>query len=161
MSSKDVQAGFYPLHEWFLSQNNSLSLAESCTGGTVAASIVQFPGASRYFCGGVVAYSDQMKKQMLGVKEKTLKSFGAESVECAVEMASGICLHTGATYGVSVTGFAGPGGGTRVGCVWIAVQQGAHSLYCEQHYFPGDRKGVIEQATREVFHVLHNLFLDP
>lgn len=154
------KVGFSLLHEWFLLNKGFLGVAESCTGGEVSASIIKFPGASAYFLGGVVAYSNQIKKDFLGVQEKTLRVFGAESFECAQEMAVGVCLRMGANYGVSVTGFAGPGGGALVGCVWIAVQKGTQTLYCEKHRFTGGRREVIEQATLEVFVVLSKFLLD-
>jgi competence/damage-inducible protein CinA-like protein len=102
----------------------TLASAESCTGGLLAHLITNVPGASDYFLEGVVSYSNQAKLKILGVREKTLVSFGAVSREVALEMAQGICKISGAKLGVAVTGIAGPSGGTEkkpVGTVHIAV----------------------------------------
>ena len=102
----------------------TVAVAESCTGGAIANAITNIAGASKYFKCGVVAYSNRSKKDLLGVKEATLKKFGAVSGETAAEMAKGILKKSGATYGIAVTGIAGPTGGTKekpVGTVYIAL----------------------------------------
>lgn len=102
----------------------TFSCAESCTGGLVAQRIVDVPGASAMFLGGVVAYSNALKQAALGVSEETLRTHGAVSRECALEMARGVRKLTGADIGVSTTGVAGPAGGTErapVGRVYVAV----------------------------------------
>lgn len=105
-------------------QKLTFACAESCTGGLVAQRIVDVPGASAMFLGGVVAYSNALKQAALGVSENTLKEHGAVSRECALEMARGVKKLTGADVAVSTTGVAGPGGGTDrapVGRVYVAV----------------------------------------
>lgn len=102
----------------------TLSIAESCTGGLLADSITNVSGASKYFERGVVVYSNVSKNDLLGVREKTLKKFGAVSPEVAKEMADGIRKKAGTTYGLAVTGVAGPTGGTKkkpVGTIYIAL----------------------------------------
>ncbi len=102
----------------------TFACAESCTGGLVAQRIVDVPGASAMFLGGVVAYSNALKQAALGVSENTLNTHGAVSRECALEMAYGIRKLTGASIAVSTTGVAGPAGGTDrapVGRVYVAV----------------------------------------
>lgn len=104
--------------------SKKVAVAESCTGGAIANAITDVAGASNYFLCGVVAYSNRSKKDFLGVKEATLKKFGAVSEQVAAEMAKGIRKKSGATYGISVTGIAGPTGGTKakpVGTVYIAL----------------------------------------
>jgi nicotinamide-nucleotide amidase len=103
---------------------HTMACAESCTGGLVGARIVENPGASAMYLGGVIAYSNKMKTALLGVSEKTLAEDGAVSRECALEMARGVRKASGADIGVAVTGIAGPSGGTDekpVGLVFVAA----------------------------------------
>ncbi len=105
-------------------RKETLSVAESCTGGMVADTITNVSGASAYFERGVVVYSNPSKQDLLGVKEGTLKKFGAVSQEVAKEMAEGIRKMSKTTYGIAVTGIAGPTGGTKerpIGTVYIAL----------------------------------------
>lgn len=105
-------------------QGKTLALAESCTGGYIANRITGIPGASVVFRGGVVSYSDESKVELLGVKPETLAAHGAVSSETAVEMAEGARRRLGADFTLSITGIAGPGGGTPekpVGTVHIAM----------------------------------------
>lgn len=102
----------------------TLAVAESCTGGLIGTLITDVPGSSRYFRGGILAYSNDVKESLLGVKHDTLVSRGAVSLETAREMAGGAAARLGATYALSVTGIAGPGGGTDakpVGLVCIGL----------------------------------------
>ncbi len=98
--------------------------AESCTGGLVAKRVTDISGSSAVFSGGVVTYSNEMKMKLLGVKEETLAAHGAVSHETAHEMAKGLLALTGADIGVSLTGIAGPGGGSDekpVGLVYVGL----------------------------------------
>lgn len=109
---------------YLLEHHITVSAAESCTGGLVSKSITDIPGCSEIYPGGVCSYSNEMKMKWLGVKVETLQAHGAVSEETALEMAQGIRLATGADFGVSTTGVAGPGGGTPekpVGLVYVAV----------------------------------------
>ncbi len=105
-------------------RNESLSVAESCTGGRLASLITDIPGSSNYFDRGVVTYSNQSKMELLGVPEKTLKDHGAVSSETAIAMAQGMRRAAKTTYSLAITGIAGPDGGTPekpVGTVHIAL----------------------------------------
>ena len=107
-----------------LSKNESISTAESCTGGFLAHMLTSVPGSSAYYKGSVVAYANEIKTTHLGVKQNTLDSFGAVSEQTAIEMAEGIRNKFKTTYGIATTGVAGPDGGTAenpVGTVWIAL----------------------------------------
>ena len=128
----------------------TLSVAESCTGGLLADSFVNVSGASEVFMEGVVTYSNEAKMGRLGVKKETLEKFGAVSPETAREMVLG--LKTDA--GISVTGIAGPGGGTPekpVGLVYMGIRNG-NEISVEKKIFKGSRRKVRERA------VLHSLF---
>jgi nicotinamide-nucleotide amidase len=105
-------------------QGKKITFAESCTGGYVQHRLTAVAGASAYFAGGVVAYSYELKTKMLKVKASTLKKHGAVSEETVIEMAQGALKLTGADVAVSVSGIAGPTGGTPekpVGTIWMAV----------------------------------------
>ena len=105
-------------------RNQSLVTAESCTGGLIASRITDVPGSSVYFLGGIVAYSYEVKASLLGVSWDTLNNNGAVSRETVIEMARGARKVLGADIAVSVSGIAGPGGGTLdkpVGMVWVGL----------------------------------------
>lgn len=108
-------------------QGQTVALAESCTGGLLAQRLTSVPGASEVFSYGAVTYANEIKQQMLGVKAETLQSYGAVSSETAAEMALGVRAAAGASFGLAVTGIAGPSGGTPqkpVGTVYVAVTDG-------------------------------------
>lgn len=105
----------------------TLALGESCTGGLVAHRLTNVPGSSNYVLGGIIAYSNEAKERLLGVRHTTLEEHGAVSGETAIEMARGARAALGADVGLSVTGIAGPGGGTPekpVGLVYVALSAG-------------------------------------
>ncbi|MBF0635156.1 MAG: nicotinamide-nucleotide amidohydrolase family protein [Nitrospinae bacterium] len=128
-----------------------LAIAESCTGGRFAARITSVPGASDYFIEGAVTYGNQAKIKRLGVKPQTLLKYGAVSAETAKEMAFGICRTSGADVGVSITGIAGPGGGTKkkpVGLVHIGMCVGG-AVETKKFTFGLDREMNQERAVKE------------
>ena len=105
-------------------RNLTISTAESCTGGLVAKSLTDVSGASSVFYGGVVSYDNSVKENILGVKRETLESVGAVSYDTACQMATGVKRITKTDIGISTTGIAGPGGGTKekpVGTVYVAI----------------------------------------
>ncbi|MGH2932531.1 MAG: competence/damage-inducible protein A [Gaiellaceae bacterium] len=137
----------------------SLAAAESCTGGLVAAGLTAVPGSSEVFRGGVVAYDDRVKVEQLGVAEEILAAHGAVSAETAEAMAAGARTTFGADVAVSVTGIAGPGGGTPekpVGLVFLHAQgpDGDKRLEIQ---FPGDRDAVRRRATAAAHHLVRRL----
>jgi nicotinamide-nucleotide amidase len=126
-----------------------LAAAESCTGGMLGERITSIPGSSDVFLGGVIAYHNDVKIKLLGVRAEDLERYGAVSEEVALQMAAGVRQSTGADVGVSVTGIAGPGGGTPekpVGLVWIAI----HGLDAKARTFHlvGDRTEIRQRAAQ-------------
>ncbi len=107
-----------------VSKNLTVSTAESCTGGAIAARLVTIPGSSAYFMGGIVAYDNAVKENILKVKPETLIQYGAVSEQTVIEMVNGVTSLLKTVIGVSISGIAGPDGGTDqkpVGTIWIAV----------------------------------------
>ena len=140
-------------------QGLTLATAESCTGGLVAARLTSVPGSSDVFVGGVVAYSNGVKARELGVPEATLERFGAVSEEAAEAMTAGARERLGADVAVSVTGVAGPGGGTPekpVGLVFLHAQGPSGSL-ARRLDFPGDREAIRGRATAAALHLVRTL----
>lgn len=126
--------------------------AESCTGGWVAQAITSVPGSSAWFVGGYVTYADSSKQRMLGVQAKTLEHYGAVSEAVVVEMAEGALRNTDADISVSISGIAGPDGGSDekpVGTVWFAwAVKGRPTVSCLS-FFHGDRESVRRQAVEQ------------
>ena len=121
--------------------NYTIAFAESCTGGLASSMVTDIPGSSDYLLGSVVSYSNMAKHKVLGVKQETLDKYTAVSEQTAKEMAEGVRKLFGTTFGVSVTGIAGPSGGTAeqpVGLVYIAVSSPLGTT-CEEHRFMSSR----------------------
>ncbi len=134
----------------------TVAVAESCTGGAVAARIVAVSGSSDYFLGGIVAYSNAAKQRLLNVPAETLSTRGAVSAECARAMAEGARNAFGADVAVSTTGIAGPAGATGrkpVGLVYLALAT-PFGIEAHEHRFVGDRAAVIAAATKAALHLL-------
>ena len=128
----------------------NVACAESCTGGLVGGALTEIAGSSDVFNGSAVTYSNDAKREILGVKSETLRDFGAVSSECAREMAEGALRVYGADYAVSVTGIAGPDGGSRgkpVGTVWFGVA-GREGVRSVMRHLPGKREEVRMRAVR-------------
>lgn len=127
-----------------------LAVAESCTGGMLGHLITNVPGSSSYFKGGVIAYANEIKMGILGVSTETLDSYGAVSEQTVLEMAKGVRAALEADIGLSVSGIAGPDGGTEakpVGTVWIGLSTPKWEK-AEVFLFSGDRQSVKEQAAQ-------------
>lgn len=136
----------------------SLSTAESCTGGGIAALVTSVPGSSEYFKGGIVAYANEVKEELLGVRPETLAAYGAVSRETVVEMAKGAMNRLKTDCAIATSGIAGPGGGTLekpVGTVWIAVAYKNEIVTMKQEGDDG-RAGNVEKAIKNALIMLRN-----
>ncbi|MGR5069709.1 MULTISPECIES: nicotinamide-nucleotide amidase [Vibrio] len=134
-----------------------MTTAESCTGGGVATAITDIAGSSAWLDRAFVTYSNEAKMEMLGVQATTLESYGAVSEPVVIEMVQGALKHSNATIGVSISGIAGPSGGSQekpVGTVCFAFADTQDWLQVETMHFAGDRAEVREQA---VIHALTQL----
>ena len=140
-----------------IKKNKKLALAESCTGGWIAKALTDLSGSSAWFDRGFVTYSNEAKQEMLGVAATTLDNYGAVSQETVSEMAVGALKNSHADYSLSVSGIAGPDGGSTekpVGLVWFAWADKDGIQLSEKQTFIGDRNAVREQA---VTHALTSL----
>lgn len=134
----------------------TLALAESCTGGLLGKRLTDVPGASAYFVGGIVSYSNDAKEQLLGVRRETLVMHGAVSKETALEMAEGARRVIEADHALAVTGIAGPGGGTPekpVGTVWVAMA-GPDLSDARRLLLHGDREEIRERSAQAALSLL-------
>lgn len=137
------------LHKTLLASGMTISVAESCTGGLIQSHITELPGASKYLLGGVIAYSNAMKQELLKVSKNTLDIHGAVSAETAMEMASGIKKLTNSDISISVTGIAGPDGGTDekpIGTVFFALSHDA-GIRSYKQIFTGTRSTIRHKAA--------------
>lgn len=133
-----------------------LAVAESCTGGLIGHLLTNVAGSSTYYMGSVTAYAYEAKVRMLGVSWDTLEKYGAVSPETVIEMARGVRIALAADIGISVSGIAGPGGGTPekpVGTLWIGVSS-PQEEYARHFHFAGNRLAVKEQSAQAAIHLI-------
>jgi len=152
LSDQELQALAAQLGERLLALNMRLAAAESCTGGWLAKIITDLPGSSAWFNGSLVTYSNEAKQQVLGVQKRTLDEFGAVSGETVMEMSAGVLAHMDADLALSISGIAGPGGGSDdkpVGLVWFGWGRRGKPVLAESHCFEGDREAVRRQAVEK------------
>jgi PncC family amidohydrolase len=138
------------VQEFCLRKGWSVAVAESCTGGLLGGSLTALAGSSEYFLGGVIAYSNDLKTSLLNIPSTLLDSEGAVSMLVVEAMAQGVAAVTNADCGISVTGVAGPSGGTPekpVGTVWVAVSLPS-GMTSRLYNFSGNRDEVREQAVQ-------------
>lgn len=133
-----------------------IAAAESCTGGLIGHLLTNVAGSSAYYMGSVTAYANEAKVCLLGVSRETLEKYGAVSSETVIEMARGIRVVLGADIGISVSGIAGPGGGTPekpVGTVWIGLSS-PQEEYSRHYLWSGNRLAVKEQSAQAALNLL-------
>lgn len=140
-----------------ISKNETLAVAESCSGGLLGHRLTNVPGSSLYFLGGVIVYANTSKTKLLGVSESLIKHHGAVSCAVAKRMAENIRKMLKSDFGISITGIAGPGGGTKIkptGLTYIAIANRKETL-CQEFHFTGSRLAIKKKATGAAL----NLFL--
>ncbi len=145
------------VHEIMTTNSLKLAVAESCTGGTIASKFTAMPGASSYFMAGVVSYSNEAKRDILGVSMDDIITYGAVSEQVACQMAEGVRRVAGADYAIATTGIAGPGGGSEakpVGTVWIAVATPSKTFALMRNSGT-DRGQIISRASAYAIEMLY------
>lgn len=143
-------------------RKQTLSTAESCTGGYIAHTLTHFPGSSLFYLGGVVTYSNDLKEKFIDVRNTTLAGYGAVSRETVIEMAEGVLRNTGSDYSIATSGIMGPDGGTPekpAGTVWIAVAS-RKNAEAHSYYFRFDRQRNIEMTAMYGLNILRKFILD-
>lgn len=144
-----------------LERNATLAVAESCTGGHISHLLTLTPGASAWYTGGITAYSNSVKVQLLGVSPDTLAEHGAVSEQTVSEMAAGVRLTLSADYAIATSGIAGPDGGTPekpVGTVWISVA-GPTKFFTQKFVFGNNRERNIMRSSQTALQLLRKLIL--
>lgn len=134
----------------------TVGTAESCTGGRIASMLASEPESSACFIGGIVSYSEEVKKKVLDVVAEDIEKYGVVSQTVAEQMAQGACRILECSCAIATTGFAGPDGGedgTPVGTVWIAVTVN-ENLCTRRFVFPGDRQEIVRQTARQSLQML-------
>jgi nicotinamide-nucleotide amidase len=148
------------LGELLKQKGKTLSIAESCTGGLVSSRITDIPGSSAYYLGGINAYSNEIKTKMIKVNKKTIKKYGAVSEQTAYEMALKSRKIFDSDYSVSVTGIAGPEGGTEdkpVGLVWFGISGKEKTLTEKRIFLKKDRSYIKEAAANTAMFLLYKM----
>lgn len=150
------------LGECLKARGLKLATAESCSGGWIAKTVTDLPGSSAWFEGAVVCYSNESKHDLLGVPMATINEFGAVSGDTVLAMTDGVFERTSADVVASVSGVAGPGGGSDdkpVGTVWLSWGKRDKSSYAHEFHFEGDREAVrlqsVEAALNAVMDILN------
>ena len=152
------------LQNFLRTNNQTITTAESCTGGLASYMITKISGSSDIFNGSIVSYSNEIKEKELKVNNSTLIKYGAVSKETVSEMLDGVIEKFNSDYAIAISGIAGPTGGTKdkpVGTVIIGVSDKNNNKYIELYQFVGSREEVQIQAAQQSFKNFHNFFEKP
>jgi PncC family amidohydrolase len=152
----------FELYDLLKEYNITITTAESATGGMIASTLVNVPGISGYFKEGYITYSDEAKIKLLGVDKAVIDIFGVVSRQTAEAMADGAARNAGTRAAISVTGVAGPDGGSKdcpVGTVYIGCHLDMNTV-CEHHLFEGDRASVRKQAAEAALKLMIRMIKD-
>ncbi len=148
------------LHKKFIKKRLTISVAESCTGGLLAHNLTKLPNSSKYFQLGLFTYSNYAKIKILKVNQKIIGKYGAVSSECCKQMVNNLSKISKSKICVSITGIAGPGGGTKkkpVGLVYIGIKT-SKKMIISKNFFKQKKRGLIQLATvRKTLNMLGNL----
>ena len=141
------------LHKKLIDKKLTISVAESCTGGLLASNLTKLANSSKYFHMGLITYSNKAKIKILKVNSNIIKKYGAVSKECCEEMVKNLSKISKSKINVSITGIAGPGGGTKdkpVGLVYIGIKMGKYLLILENKFGSRNRLSIQKNTVREV-----------
>ena len=141
------------LHKKLIDKKLTISVAESCTGGLLASNLTKLPNSSKYFQMGLITYSNEAKNKILKVDRNIIKKYGAVSKECCEEMVKNLSKISKSKINVSITGIAGPGGGSKlkpVGLVYIGIKTGKYLLILENKFKSRNRLSIQKNTVREV-----------
>ena len=148
------------LHKKLIKKKLTISVAESCTGGLLAYNLTKLPNSSKYFQMGLTTYSNQAKINILKVNKKIIKKYGAVSHECCKAMVQNLSKISRSKINISITGIAGPGGGTKekpVGLVYIGVKKDKN-IIIKKKFFKSKKRNLIQKNTvKEVLEIVRNL----
>ena len=146
------------LQQLCIEKGVSIAVAESCTAGLIASKLTSLPGSSSFFKGGVVAYQNEIKTKILGVRQSIIDEKTEVSVEVVNQMAKSVLEKFDANFAIATTGYAGPAGGTNknpIGTVFIAIAS-VVGVVVSRFVFLGDRQSVVNQASESALSLLYN-----
>ena len=141
------------LHKELIDKKLTISVAESCTGGLLASNLTKLANSSKYFQMGLITYSNEAKTKILKVDRNIIKKYGAVSKECCEEMVKNLYKISKSKINVSITGIAGPGGGSKlkpVGLIYIGIKTGKYLLILENKFKSRNRSSIQKNTVREV-----------
>ena len=148
------------LHKKLIYKKLTISVAESCTGGLLANNLTKLANSSKYFQMGLITYSNEAKIKILKVNRKIIKKYGAVSKECCEAMVKNLSKISKSKINVSITGIAGPGGGTKdkpVGLVYIGVKMGRHLLILKNKFKSKNRNLIQKLTVKKIINIILNL----
>ena len=148
------------LHKKLIDKKLTISVAESCTGGLLANNLTKLANSSKYFQMGLITYSNEAKIKILKVKRNIIKKYGAVSKECCEAMVKNLSKISKSKINVSITGIAGPGGGTKdkpVGLVYIGIKMGRHLLILKNKFKSENRNLIQKLTVKKIIKIIFNL----
>ena len=150
------------LHKKLVNKKLTISVAESCTGGLLASNLTKLANSSKYFQMGLITYSNEAKVKVLKVNKNIIKNYGAVSKECCELMVKNLSKISKSKINVSITGIAGPGGGTKdkpVGLVYIGIRKG-NKIIVKKNLFKSKKRDLIQKKTvKEVLKIIKNIII--